>query len=101
MPTDETSLLNHFARLEARLEELNIRPRLRKYLTVVQQSKYDVSLEMQKFIQVKIGKALSRETREWLVVLLWLPWMDSICLKDKATSSFIFDEATCCKSCSK
>jgi hypothetical protein len=76
MPTDEASLLNHFARLEARLEELNIRSRLRKYLTVVQQSKYDVSLEMQKFIQVKIGKALSgKQESGWLYFFGYLGWI--------------------------
>jgi len=51
--TDEASILDHFTRLESDLERLNLRSKLRQYLTVVQQSKYDVPMEMQKFIQVR------------------------------------------------
>ena len=50
--TDEATMLAHFAGLEADGEQMNIRTKLRQYLTIVQQSKYDVPTEMQKFIQV-------------------------------------------------
>ena len=51
-PSDPGVIEALFCDLERDLEQLNIRSKLRQYLTVAQQSKYEVPPEMQKFIQV-------------------------------------------------
>ena len=51
-PTDVVSIEAHFRDVELELDQLNLRPKLRQYLTLAQQSKYEVPPEMQKFIQV-------------------------------------------------
>jgi len=54
-PSDSATIDALFSDLERDLEHLNIRSKLRQYLTVAQQSKYEVPPEMQKFIQVRIS----------------------------------------------